>query len=1236
MLQIRTTYDETLPITARRAEIIKLIQDHQVVIIAGATGSGKTTQIPKMCLDAGRGQHGLIGHTQPRRIAARTVAERIAVELGTEIGNLVGFSVRFTDKVTKRTKVRIMTDGILLAEIQRDRLLRRYDTIIIDEAHERSLNVDFLLGYLKQLLPQRPDLKIIITSATIDLESFAQYFGDAPVLEVSGRTYPVEIRYRPIVDPMDPTRQDRDQIEAIIDAIRELESEPAGDVLIFLSGEREIRDTADALRDEAGSKTEILPLYARLSATDQHRIFAAHSNRRIVLATNVAETSLTVPGIKYVIDAGTARISRYSAQTKVQLLPIEPISQASANQRAGRCGRTSHGICIRLFSNEDFEKRPAFTDPEILRTNLASVILQMTAVGLGDLERFEFLQPPDRRRIADGLILLQELGAIAGPGKLTKVGRTLAVLPVDPRLGRMIIEGDQRGCLRDVLVLAAALTIADPRERPADNEAQARQQHARFADKKSDFMGYLNLWRYLRKMQQELSGNQFRRMCKSEYLNFMRVREWQDLVSQLKQVAAAQQMHVTTADGDEDQIHRSLLAGLLSQVGMADPLNMRTYSGPRGAQFHIFPGSALFKSTPRAIMAAELVDTSRLWAREVAIIDPAWIEQQAAHLVKRTYAEPHWERNRASVVASETVTLYGLPIVSGRKVQYGNVDPQLSREIFIRQALVEGDWLTRHHFFAANAHTMQTVADLENKSRRRDILIDDESLYAFYDARIPADVTSGRHFDSWWKKARHQVPDLLTATTDDLVRAGAQLPTDAEFPDVWSDGSRPLELTYQFDPESLSSQSSPTIDGISVDIPLVMLHETMPRKFDWLVPGRREELIIAMIRTLPKALRRQVVPAPDRARQILPQLDPDHDELTESVARQLRAATGAAIDADDFVLSKLPKHLQMTFRVIDEDGSVLGTGQDLSALKLSLAPVQSHVVSQRSGSLERADVRDWDFGPLPESFALVDGPTAPLGYPSLVIEADTIALRVLTSRAHRDRAMPPAINKLIRLQVPASSSKTLRALASIDRLALSSAPHLNAAALFDDCVKATVDAILGNGKIPIDRASFAEQLQLVKTGLGPKLIDTVRAVAGTLRARNGAMDALANYSNTSFDSSTADINAQLEFLFGSDFVSAHGTDKLSDIARYCDGIVVRLDRLKGHRTMDETNTAIITDVLNEFNQFVRSFSALEPVPDGVTHIRWMIEEFRLSLFAQAISTAYPVSEKRIYKAMDAF
>ncbi|MEO6955881.1 MAG: ATP-dependent RNA helicase HrpA, partial [Antricoccus sp.] len=809
-------------------------------------------------------------------------------------------------------------------------------------------------------------------------------------------------------------------------------------------------------------------------------------------------------------------------------------------------------------------------------------------------------------------------------------------LPVDPRLGRMIIEGNHRGCLRDVLVLAAALTIADPRERPADSEAQARQQHARFTDKKSDFMSYLNLWRYLREMQQEMSGNQFRRMCKSEYLNFLRVREWQDLVSQLKQVAAAHHMHVSTSDGDEDQIHRSLLAGLLSQVGMADPLNVRTYLGPRGAQFYIFPGSGLFKSTPRWIMAAELVDTSRLWAREVAIIDPVWIEQQAAHLVKRTYAEPHWERNRASVVASETVTLYGLPIIAGRKVQYGKVDPQLSREIFIRQALVEGDWSTRHHFFAANSQTMQAVADLENKSRRRDILIDDESLYAFYDARIPADVTSGRHFDSWWKKARHQLPDLLTATTDDLVRAGAQLPSDAEFPDVWTDGRRPLELTYQFDPESLGSQSSPTIDGISVDIPLVMLHETMPRKFDWLVPGRREELIIAMIRTLPKALRRQVVPAPDRARQILPQLDPEHDELTESVARQLRATTGAAIEADDFVLSKLPRHLQMTFRVIDDTGSVLGTGQDLAALKLSLAPVQSNVVSQRSGSIEQADVRDWNFGSLLESFALVDGPDAPLGYPSLVIEADHVALRVLTSQAHRNRAMPPAVRELIRLQVPASSSKTLRAIDSADRLALSSAPHPNAAALFDDCAKATIDAILSNCTMPTDSASFAEQLQRVKSELAPQLIDTVRAVAGTLRARNGAMDALANYSDSSFDRSKADINAQLEFLFGSEFVSTHGTDRLSDIARYCEGIAVRLDRLKGHRTMDETNTAIITDVLSEFDQFVRSFSALEPVPDGVTHIRWMIEEFRLSLFAQAISTAYPVSEKRIYKAMDAF
>ncbi|MBA3573876.1 MAG: ATP-dependent RNA helicase HrpA, partial [Pseudonocardiales bacterium] len=779
-------YPEELPVSERRDDIAAAIRDSQVVIVAGETGSGKTTQLPKICLELGRGVRGQIGHTQPRRLAARTVAERISAELGTPLGGTVGWKVRFTDQVGEDTLVKVMTDGILLAEIQHDRLLRQYDTLIIDEAHERSLNVDFLLGYLKQLLPRRPELKVIITSATIDPGRFAAHFGSdsgpAPVVEVSGRTYPVEVRYRPVQDDAAPgfdgdrDQRDRDQTQAILDAVSELAAEGPGDVLVFLSGEREIRDTGEALAALSLPDTEILPLYARLSGAEQHRVFAAHRGRRIVLATNIAETSLTVPGIRYVVDPGTARISRYSHRLKVQRLPIEPISQASANQRKGRCGRTSDGICIRLYVQADFESRPEFTDPEILRTNLASVILQMTALGLddqglgdqgvGDVATFPFLEPPDRRQVADGVALLQELGALdpSEPDsrkRLTPVGRILAQLPVDPRLARMVLEADRNGCLQEVLVIAAALSIQDPRERPAEAQQAADEAHRRFADPNSDFLAFLNLWNYLGERQRELSSNQFRKLCKAEYLHYLRVREWQDLHGQLRQVARGLGMSLemsleTSLSGtsaDPARVHQSLLAGLLSHIGVKAG-EKNDYLGARGARFAVFPGSALFRKPPHWVMAAELVETSRLWGRVTARIEPEWAEPLAPHLVKRTYSEPHWERKRGSVMAYEKVTLYGIPIVTARKVGYGRVDPELCRELFIRHALVEGDWTTQHRFFAENRALLADVEELEDRARRRDILVDDETLFDFYDRRVGAEVVSARHFDSWWKKVR--------------------------------------------------------------------------------------------------------------------------------------------------------------------------------------------------------------------------------------------------------------------------------------------------------------------------------------------------------------------------------------------------------------------------------------------------------------------------------------------------
>jgi ATP-dependent helicase HrpA len=831
------TYPPDLPVSRRKDDIAAAIRDHQVVVVAGETGSGKTTQLPKVCLELGRGVDGMIGHTQPRRLAARTVAERIAEELGVPLGEAVGYTVRFTDRASERTLVRVMTDGILLAEIQRDPMLRRYDTLILDEAHERSLNIDFLLGYLTRLLPRRPDLKVVITSATIDPERFSAHFGGAPTIEVSGRTYPVEIRYRPLVAE-EAGREDRDQPQGICDAVAELCAEGPGDILVFLSGEREIRDTADALSTMDLKHTEVLPLYARLSAAEQHRVFRPHPGRRIVLATNVAETSLTVPGVRYVVDPGTARISRYSRRTKVQRLPIEPISRASGDQRAGRCGRVADGVCVRLYAEADLAARPEFTDPEILRTNLASVILQMTALGLGDVASFPFLDPPDRRSVSDGVALLHELGALDPTHddprrRLTPLGRRLARIPLDPRLARMILEAERNGCVREVIVIAAALSIVDPRERPADRQQAAAEKHARFADPTSDFLGWLALWRHLSEQQRALSSGRFRRMCRAEFLHYLRVREWQDLDSQLRQVARQLKIRLNDEPAGPAAIHRSLLAGLLSHVGLKEG-ESRDYLGARGARFAIAPGSALFRTPPRWVMAAELVETSRLWARMVARIEPDDVERLAGHLVNRTWSEPRWERTRGGAVAQERVTLYGVPIVASRTVDYARIDPELSRELFLRHALVEGDWQTHHRFLAANRALLADVEDLEHRARRRDLVVDDDALFDFYEARVPADVVSSRHFDAWWKKARRTRPDLLTFTEDVLLTERAAAVSAESYPDSWRLGDLgSLPLTYRFEPGARA-------DGVTVHVPLPALTRVAADGLDWQVPGLRE------------------------------------------------------------------------------------------------------------------------------------------------------------------------------------------------------------------------------------------------------------------------------------------------------------------------------------------------------------------------------------------------------------
>ncbi|SCD85635.1 ATP-dependent helicase HrpA [Streptomyces sp. SolWspMP-sol7th] len=905
-------YPPQLPVSAKKDDIADAIREHQVVIVAGETGSGKTTQIPKICLELGRGVRGMIGHTQPRRLAARTVAERVASELDTPLGEAVGWKVRFTDQVSRGTYVKLMTDGILLAEIQTDRELRAYDTIIIDEAHERSLNIDFLLGYLAQLLPRRPDLKVIITSATIDPERFSRHFGEAPIVEVSGRTYPVEVRYRPLLAE-DSEEPDRDQTTAIIDAVEELRREPSGDILVFLSGEREIRDTADALEKKKFPFTEVLPLYARLSHAEQNRVFKrapGDSARRIVLATNVAETSLTVPGIKYVIDPGTARISRYSSRTKVQRLPIEAISQASANQRKGRCGRTSDGICVRLYSEEDFESRPEFTDAEILRTNLASVILQMTSAGLGEIEKFPFIDPPDHRNIRDGVQLLQELGALDPEQKdqrkrLTQTGRRLAQLPVDPRLARMVLEADRNGCVREVMVVAAALSLQDPRERPSEKQAQADQFHARFKDETSDFLAFLNLWTYIREQQKALSSSAFRRMCRNEFLNYLRIREWQDIYAQVRSVAQQLGLNINTDDSPPEQVHVSLLAGLLSHIGMKDVKESTAkdpaqqakekrrggneYLGARGAKFAVFPGSALFKKPPRYVMSAELVETSRLWARVNARIEPEWAERLGAHLVKRAYSEPHWEKDQAAVMAYEKVTLYGVTLAAQRKVNYGRIDPEVSRELFIRNALVEGDWRTHHKFFADNRRLLTEVEELEHRARRRGIVVDDEALYDFYDERVPAHVVSGAHFDSWWKRKRQEEPELLDFERSMLLTEAARGITKDDYPDRWRQGPLDFRVTYQFEPGA-------DADGVTVHVPLQVLNQVTSEGFDWQIPGLREEVVTELIRSLPKPVRRNYVPAPNFAQRFLATASPLSAPLTTALAKGLQQMVGVPVD----------------------------------------------------------------------------------------------------------------------------------------------------------------------------------------------------------------------------------------------------------------------------------------------------------------------------------------------------
>ncbi|MEU8854239.1 ATP-dependent RNA helicase HrpA [Streptomyces sp. NPDC048556] len=1245
------SYPEQLPVSQKKDEILEAIRDHQVVIVAGETGSGKTTQIPKICMELGRGVRGMIGHTQPRRIAARTVAERVADELKTPLGEAVGWKVRFTDQVNPdATFVKLMTDGILLAEIQTDRELLAYDTIIIDEAHERSLNIDFLLGYLARLLPKRPDLKVVITSATIDPERFAKHFGEAPIVEVSGRTYPVEVRYRPLLEE-DSDDSDRDQITAICDAVDELDHEAPGDVLVFLSGEREIRDTADALNKRNLRHTEVLPLYARLSHAEQHRVFQRHTGRRIVLATNVAETSLTVPGIKYVIDPGNARISRYSHRTKVQRLPIERISQASANQRKGRCGRTSDGICIRLYSEDDFLTRPEFTDPEILRTNLASVILQMTAAGLGDIEKFPFIDPPDHRNIRDGVQLLQELGALETAEKspeegkrgqrLTPLGRKLSQLPVDPRLARMVLEADKNGCAREVMVIAAALSIQDPRERPSEKQTQADQNHARFKDETSDFLAFLNLWRYIREQQKERGSSSFRRMCKQEYLNFLRIREWQDIYAQLRTVAKQMGITVEEPKGDEgvpeQAVHTSLLAGLLSHIGLKDT-EKNEYLGARSAKFAIFPGSALFKKQPRFVMSAELVETSRLWARVNAKVEPEWIEPLAQHLLKRTYSEPHWEKDQAAVMAYERVTLYGVPIVAQRKINFGRIDQEASRDLFIRNALVEGDWRTHHQFFHDNRKLLGEVEELEHRARRRDILVDDETLFDFYDRRIPEHVVSGAHFDSWWKHKRRDEPDALDFERSMLINEKAGAVTKDDYPDSWRQGKLKFRVTYQFEPGA-------DADGVTVHIPLQVLNQVTSEGFDWQIPGLREEVVTELIRSLPKPIRRHYVPAPNYATKFLDRAVPLQEPLPFTLARELQRMVGVPVTADDFDLSRVPDHLKITFRVTDERRRKVAEDKDLEALKVQLRPKARQALSKAAAatagpsgeSIERSGLTDWTIGTLNRVFETRRAGQPVKAYPALVDQGATVAVRLFDTEAEQQQAMWHGTRRLILLNIPVNPAKFASdKLTNQQKLALSRNPHGSIQALFDDCATAAADRLIAaHGGPAWDEASFRKLYDKVRADLVDLTVRTIGQVQQILAAWQACERRLKATNSLVLINNVTDVRDHLARLVPPGFVTATGLPRLPDLMRYLVAEDRRLQQMPTNVQRDTTRMEKVHEMQDEYAWLLEQLPQGRPVPKAVLDIRWMIEELRVSYFAHALGTAQPVSDKRIVKAIDA-
>ena len=1255
-----------LPLAARRDDLMAAIRDHQVVIVAGETGSGKSTQLPKLCLDLGRGVAGLVGHTQPRRMAARTIAERVAEELGTELGATVGYTVRFTDTVGEQTLVKVMTDGILLAEIQRDRMLRRYDTLIIDEAHERSLNIDFLLGYLAQLLPKRPDLKLIVTSATIDTQRFSEHFAQpdgrpAPIIEVSGRTFPVEVRYRPFGARDDDPDDDRDQVQAIVDAVDELAHESDGDVLVFLSGEREIHDTADALRRHftesartaRGAAADVLPLYARLSAVEQHRIWQPHRGRRVVLSTNVAETSLTVPGVRYVVDAGAARMSRYSHRLKVQRLPIEAVSQASANQRAGRCGRVAPGICIRLYDEAGFGDRPEFTEPEILRTNLASVILQMTALGLGDVGAFPFLDPPDPRSVRDGYGLLEELGAIEpsaptctqrdGRRRLTPLGKRLARLPIDPRLGRMVLEAERHGCVRELMIITSVLSIQDPRERPAEHRAAADELHRRFEVPGSDFLSLVKLWDHLRERQHALNSSQFRKLCRTEYLNYLRVREWQDLFSQLRQVAGQigirqGSLSVGVSEGHPDRVHQALLSGLLSHLGMRDGTT-REYKGAHGSKFAIGHGSALSKALPKWIIAGELVETNRLWGRVVASVQPEWAEELGKHLSKYSYGEPSWDARRGAAVCSERVSLFGLPIVSNRTVGYDRVNRAAARELFIRCALVDGEWSPHdgaaHQFWGHNQRFLGDLKGWGERVRRAD-LVDEEAVFAYYDRRLGPEVVSTRHFDKWWKSARSTQPELLLMRLEDFVGdEGAASVLD--FPTVWHHqvpgrDTVNLAVTYRFDPGAAD-------DGATVHVPLAALNQVEPVGFDWNVPGLRPELVAALLRALPKEHRRELVPMAEVTAKVVASLGTpaaweDGTSLAAALSTVVNDVAGVAVPSHAFDAVLVPAHLRVGFSIDDEHGAPVATGKDIVALRKLVAPRLRAAIARAAPIEERQGITAWDFGDLPEMVETTRNGVPVRGYPALLDDGGSVSIRVFTKQELQAKVMRSGVRRLLLLAVPVGKRAIEQHLSNASRLAVAGS-STTLETLAADCLLAAADSVVAAHGGPVFTATGFEALvQAARSELPGTAATALHSAAEILAAATAVRGRLDRLVAPAVAASAADAREQLDRLVRPGFVTATGVARLLDVVRYVSAIDHRLAKLPEGPHRDAARLRDVAAVEARYVALLRRMDR-DDITAEVIDVGWLLEELRVSVFAQQLGTARPVSLQKVSRAIQA-